>query len=101
MFLVKTKNSLHVTTDIDVYIPIYFDKMSWVNPLKENTCENVLSCFKEILNQCGEKPQHLNTDIWSKFICKNFFENDNQFKYIIYIFNDNYGVFCHQFNCHD
>ena len=38
--------------------------------MKENTCNNVMLCFKDILSKCGEKPDRLNTDRGSEMICK-------------------------------
>ena len=49
-----------------------FSKMAWVFPMRRNTCENVLSCFKEILQSCGRKPERLNSDRGSELICKKF-----------------------------
>ena len=49
-----------------------FSKMAWVFPLRHNTCENVMSCFKTILQSCGQKPERLNSDRGSELICKKF-----------------------------
>lgn len=49
-----------------------FSKMAWVFPLKYNTCENVMNCFKKILKSCGQKPERLNSDRGSELICKKF-----------------------------
>ena len=57
----------YLLTTIDV-----FTKMVWVYPMKENTCNNVMLCFKDILSKCGEKPERLNTDRGSEMICKKF-----------------------------
>ena len=64
----------YLFTTIDV-----FTKMAWVYPMKDNKCETVLKCFKDILKKCGEKPQRLNTDRGSELICKKFksFLKDN------------------------
>ena len=40
--------------------------------MKENTCNNVMLCFKDILSKCGKKPERLNTDRGSEMICKKF-----------------------------
>ena len=42
----------YLFTTIDV-----FTKMAWVYPLKSNTCQNVMNCFKDILEKCGKKPE--------------------------------------------
>ena len=57
----------YLLTTIDV-----FTKMAWVYPLKENTCNNMMLCFKDILSKCGKKPDRLNTDRGSEMICKKF-----------------------------
>ena len=57
----------YLFTTIDV-----FTKMAWVYPLKSNTCQNIMECFKDILEQCGDKPKRLNTDRGSEMICKQF-----------------------------
>ena len=44
--------------------------MAWVYPMKDNKCETVMKCFKDILKKCGEKPHRLNTDRGSELICK-------------------------------
>ena len=49
-----------------------FSKMAWVFPMKRNTCEKVMTCFKEILHTCGQKPERLNSDRGSELICKKF-----------------------------
>ena len=49
-----------------------FSKMAWAFPMRANTCENVLNCFKEILKSCGQKPERLNSDRGSELICKKF-----------------------------
>ena len=40
--------------------------------MKENKCAVVMKCFKDILRQCGDKPERLNTDRGSELICKQF-----------------------------
>ena len=57
----------YLFTVIDV-----FTKMAWIYPLKENTCNNIMNCFKDILSKCGDKPERLNTDRGSEMICKSF-----------------------------
>ena len=49
-----------------------FSKMAWVYPMKANTCDNVMNCFKDILDKCGKPPQRLNSDRGSELICKKF-----------------------------
>ena len=73
--LVKANNGykyLHCTIDV-------FTKMAWVYPLKSNTCKNTLTCFKDILKQCGKKPERLQSDRGSEFKCLKFkkFLKDN------------------------
>ena len=46
--------------------------MVWVYPMKSNTCKNVMECFKDILNKCGNKPERLNTHRGSEMKCKKF-----------------------------
>ena len=57
----------YLFTTIDV-----FTKMAWVYPLRKNTCQNIMECFKDILSKCGKKPKRLNTDRGSEMICKKF-----------------------------
>merc|ERR1712055_403942 len=57
----------YLFTTIDV-----FTKMVWIYPMKENKCAVVMKCFKDILRQCGDKPERLNTDRGSELICKKF-----------------------------
>ena len=62
-----------------------FTKMAWAYPLKENTCEAAMNSFKDILNKCGDKPQRLNSDRGSEFICKEFktfLREQNIFHYV-------------------
>ena len=40
--------------------------------MKVNSCDNVLKCFKDILDKCGKPPQRLNSDRGSELICKKF-----------------------------
>ena len=66
--MVEVNNGFkYLVTTIDVVT-----KMIWVYPLKANTCQNLMECFKDILNKCGDKPKRLNTDRVSEMICKNF-----------------------------
>ena len=37
-------------------------------------CQNIMECFKDILNKCGDKPKRLHTDRGSEMICKQFRE---------------------------
>ena len=72
----------YLFTTIDV-----FTKMAWVYPLKSNTCQNVMNCFKDILEKCGEKPERLNTDRGSEMICEKFetyLKNQNIHHYLAY-----------------
>ena len=57
----------YLFTTIDV-----FTKMAWVYPMKDNKCKTVMTCFKDILNKCGGKPERLNSDRGSELICKQF-----------------------------
>ena len=57
----------YLFTTIDV-----FTKMAWVYPLKDNTCQNIMDSFKDILERCGDTPKRLNTDRGSEMICKKF-----------------------------
>ena len=57
----------YLFTTIDV-----FTKMAWIYPMKENKCAVVMKYFKDILRQCGDKPERLNTDRGSELICKPF-----------------------------
>ena len=41
----------YLFTTIDV-----FTKMAWVYPLKDNTCQNIMDSFKDILERCSDKP---------------------------------------------
>ena len=64
-----------------------FSKMAWVYPMKANTCDNVMNCFKDILDKCGKPPQRLNSDRGSELICKkfeNFLKENNIFHYLSY-----------------
>ncbi len=49
-----------------------FTKMAWVFPLKSNNCDSVMKCFQSIINNCGKKPERLNSDRGSELICKKF-----------------------------
>lgn len=59
----------YVLTIIDV-----FTKYAFAYPLKENKCEKVLECFKDVLSICGKKPERLNTDRGSELTCRKFEE---------------------------
>ena len=55
--------------------------------MKENKCETVMKCFKDILKKCGDKPERLNTDRGSELICKKFgtfLRNNNIHHYLSY-----------------
>ena len=72
----------YLFTTIDV-----FTKMAWVYPLKANTCQNIMECFKYILRKCGTKPKRLNTDRGSEMICKQFkvfLKKENIHHYLAY-----------------
>ena len=72
----------HLFTTIDV-----FSKMAWVYPIRDKKCETVLSCFKDILQKCGKKPQRVQTDRGTEFICKTFekyFNDEFIFHYLSY-----------------
>ena len=64
-----------------------FTKMAWAYPMKVNSCENVMNCFKDILNKCGKPPKRLNSDRGSELICKKFetfLKDQNIFHYLAY-----------------
>ena len=72
----------HLFTTIDV-----FSKMAWVYPIRDKKCETVLLCFKDILKKCGQKPQRVQTDRGTEFICKtfeNYFKDEMIFHYLSY-----------------
>ena len=72
----------HLFTTIDV-----FSKMAWVYPIRDKKCETVLLCFKDILNKCGKKPERVQTDRGTEFICKTFekyFKDEMIFHYLSY-----------------
>ena len=72
----------YLFTCIDV-----FSKMAWVYPMKDNKCQTVMNCFKDILSKCGEKPERLNSDRGSELICKkfeNFLIKNNIYHYLSY-----------------
>ena len=72
----------HLFTTIDV-----FSKMAWVYPIRDKKCETVLLCFKDILQKCGKKPQKVQTDRGTEFICKTFekyFRDEKIFHYLSY-----------------
>lgn len=72
----------YLFTCIDV-----FTKMAWVYPMKNNKCQTVMECFKDILIKCGEKPERLNSDRGSELICKKFelfLKKSNIFHYLSY-----------------
>ena len=72
----------HLFTTIDV-----FSKMAWVYPIRDKKCETVLLCFKDILRKCGQKPQRVQTDRGTEFICKtfeNYFKDEMIFHYLSY-----------------
>ena len=49
-----------------------FTKYAWVYPLKANTANSAIECFKDVLSKCGEKPEKLNTDRGPEFKNKAF-----------------------------
>ena len=64
-----------------------FTKMAWVYPMKTNRCSTVMECFQDILQNCGKKPDRLNSDRGSELICKsfkNFLAEQNIFHYLSY-----------------
>ena len=72
----------HLFTTIDV-----FSKMAWVYPIRDKKCETVLICFKDILKKCGKKPERVQTDRGTEFICKTFekyFKDEMIFHYLSY-----------------
>ena len=72
----------HLFTTIDV-----FSKMAWVYPIRDKKCETVLLCFKDILKKCGKKPERVQTDRGTEFICKTFekyFKDEMIFHYLSY-----------------
>ena len=72
----------HLFTTIDV-----LSKMAWVYPIRDKKCETVLLCFKDILRKCGQKPQRVQTDRGTEFICKtfeNYFKDEMIFHYLSY-----------------
>ena len=60
------------TMDVSIFFTMIdiFTKMAWVYPLKENTCNNIIICFKDILSKCGNTSKGLNADRGSEMICK-------------------------------
>ena len=61
--------------------------MAWVYPIRDKKCETVLLCFKDILKKCGQKPQRVQTDRGTEFICKTFekyFKDEMIFHYLSY-----------------
>ena len=61
--------------------------MAWVYPIRDKKCETVLLCFKDILKKCGQKPQRVQTDRGTEFICKtfeNYFKDEMIFHYLSY-----------------
>lgn len=58
---------LYLFTTIDV-----FSKYAWVYKLKTKECKAVMECFKDILSKCGKKPQRVQTDRGTEFVCKAF-----------------------------
>ena len=57
----------YLLTVIDV-----FSKYAWGFPLKDKKCESSMSSFANLLSICGEKPEKLQTDRGSEFICAKF-----------------------------
>lgn len=58
---------LYLFTTIDV-----FSKYAWVYKLKNKECKTVMHCFEDILSKCGKKPEKVQTDRGSEFVCKAF-----------------------------
>ena len=58
---------LYLFTTIDV-----FSKYAWVYKLKNKECKTVMDCFKDIISKCGKKPQRVQTDRGTEFVCKAF-----------------------------
>ena len=55
--------------------------------MKENKCEKVLECFKDVFKKCGKKPERLNTDRGSELTCKsfeNFLKKESVYHYFSY-----------------
>ena len=81
--MLKVNNGFkYLFTTIDV-----FTKMVWVYPMKANTWKNIMECFKDIFNKCGDKPKRLNTDSGSEIICKQlreFLKRENIHHYLTY-----------------
>ena len=78
----KNDGFKHLFTTIDV-----FSKMAWVYPIRDKKCDTVLLCFKDILQKCGKKPQKVQTDRGTEFICKTFekyFRDEMIFHYLSY-----------------
>ena len=65
-----------------------FSKLAWVYHILEKKYETVLLlCFKDILKKCGQKPQRVQTDRGTEFICKTFekyFKDEMIFHYLSY-----------------
>jgi hypothetical protein len=49
-----------------------FTKMAWVFPIKQNNCDSAMASFRQILENCGDRPERLNSDRGSELICKKF-----------------------------
>ena len=72
----------YLLTVIDV-----FSKYAWGFPLKDKTCESSLISFANLLSVCGEKPEKLQTDRGSEFICakfKKYLKDQNIHHYLSY-----------------
>ena len=72
----------YLLTVIDV-----FSKYAWGFPLRDKTCESSMSSFAELLSRCGEKPQKLQTDRGSEFVCgkfKKYLKSQNIHHYLSY-----------------
>ena len=64
-----------------------FTKYAYAYPMKENKCEKVLECFKDVFQKCGKIPERLNTDRGSELTCKNFenfLKKENVYHYLSY-----------------
>ena len=78
----KNDGYLYLFTTIDV-----FTKYAWVYKLKNKECKTVMKCFEDILSKCGKKPERVQTDRGSEFVCKAFkkyFKDQGIYHYVSY-----------------
>ena len=78
----KNDGYLYLFTTIDV-----FTKYAWVYKLKNKECKTVMKCFADILSKCGKKPERVQTDRGSEFVCKAFkkyFKDQDIYHYVSY-----------------